>query len=201
MNKLILTGVAFLFLSGTILAQSLLPPVFSYSHKKTSYITLKNGSTVEGTIKDLDRKKGIIEEVKLKDGSGKVIKLKPSEIDYMYLPASGWDKMGSSLGFLSDASRWDNDDLDQDKIARGYVYIESSDVMVKKKRMQLLVQLLNPHFSQKIKVYHDPLAGETASIGIAGVKVAGGLDKSYYVKKESAKAAVRLKKKDYSDEF
>ncbi|NNE29343.1 MAG: hypothetical protein HKN16_06890 [Saprospiraceae bacterium] len=119
----------------------------------------------------------------------------------MYLPASGWDKMGSSLGFLSDASRWDNDDLDQDKIARGYVYIESSDVMVKKKRMQLLVQLLNPHFSQKIKVYHDPLAGETASIGIAGVKVAGGLDKSYYVKKESAKAAVRLKKKDYSDEF
>lgn len=196
-----MTLVILVSVTSAILAQSLLPPVFSYSHKKTSYITLKNGKTVEGTIKDIDRKKGIIEEVKMKDGDGKAIKYKPDEIAHMYLPASGIDKLSNSMNFLSDATKWDNPDLNQDFIAQGYVYIESSDVMVKKKRMALLVQLLNPHFSQKIRVYHDPMAGETASVGVAGIKVAGGLDKSYYVKKEGAKAAVRLKKKNYDEEF
>jgi len=201
MKKFTFTVVAMVLLTGTIIAQELLPPVFTFSHKKTSYITMKDGSTIEGTIKDLDRKKGIIEEVKIEDGSGKKMKLKPSEIAHMYLPQSGWDKMGRMNDFLTDANQWDNEDLDQSLFGQGYTYLEQSDVMVKKKRMTLLVQLLNPHFSNKIKVYHDPLAGETASVGIGGIKLAGGLDKSYYVKKDGKPAAVRLKKKDYDDEF
>lgn len=183
------------------MAQQFLTPAWTFSHKKTSYITMKDGSTVEGTIKDLDRKKGIIEEVKLKGADGKSIKLKPEDIKHMYLPQSGFSKMGNALNFLNDATMWDNDDLDQSMFGDGYVYIETSEVMIKKKRMTLLLQLINPHFSQKIKVYVDPAAGETMSAGIGGIKVAGGLDKSYYVKKETAKAAVRLKKKDYDEEF
>lgn len=201
MKKLTLTVSICLLMVAGVLAQSLLPPVFSYSHKKTSYITLKDGSTVEGTIKDVDREKGLIKEVKIMDGAGKKVKYKPEDIAHMYLPSSGWDKMGNAMDFLNDAQRWDNDDLDQSMISQGYVYIEQSEVMIKKKRETLLVQLLNPHFSSKIKVYHDPFAKETMSVGVAGITLAGGLDKSYYVKKESAKAAVRLKKKNYDEEF
>ena len=64
----------------------------------------------------------------------------------------------------------------------------------------LLLQLLNPSFSSKIRVYSDPFAGETASVGIGGVKLAGGDEKSYYVKKED-KPAYKLKKKDFKADF
>ncbi len=201
MKKGILTFCSILVFAGSMLAQNLLTPVNTFSHKKTSYITMKDGSTIEGTIKDLDRKKGIIEEVKLKDANGKSIKLKPEEIAYMYLPQSGGSKIANSFSFLNDATKWDNDDLNQELFGRGYVYMESTPVMLKKKRLVLLMQLLNPHFSDKIKVYQDFQAGETMSLGVGGVSVVGGLDKSYYVKKQSAKAAVRLKKKDYDTEF
>ena len=33
-----------------------------------------------------------------------------------------------------------------------------------------MLQLLNPHFSNKIRVYDDPFSRETASIGVAGIK-------------------------------
>jgi len=201
MKKSILTLSTLLVLTGSLLAQNFLTPVWTFSHKKTAYITLKDGTTVEGTIKDLDRKKGTIEEVKLKDSDGKSIKLKPEDINFMYLPQSGASKLSNSLGFLTDATKWDNEDLDQELFGRGYVYIESSSVMIKKKRMDLLMQLLNPHFSGKIKVYADPWAGETMSLGIGPVDMVGGLAKSYYVKKAKAKAAVKLKKKDYDNEF
>jgi len=100
MKKFAFTIIAMVFLSGAIFAQELLPPVFSFSHKKTSYVTLKDGSTIEGTIKSLERKKGLLEDVKIKDGSGKKWKLKPSEIAYMYLPASGYDKFSNNQFFF-----------------------------------------------------------------------------------------------------
>ncbi len=45
------------------------------------------------------------------------------------------------------------------------------------------MQLVNPRFSKVISVYSDPFAKETSSIGIGGLKLAGGIAKSYYLKK------------------
>jgi len=72
-------------------------------------------------------------------------------------------------------------------------------VYVKKKKRTMLMQLLNPHFASKVKVYHDPFARETTSVGVGGFTVAGGIDKSYYVQ-QGDEAAFRLKKKDYKKE-
>ncbi len=55
--------------------------------------------------------------------------------------------------------------------------------MVKKKKLTLLLQLLNPGFPNKIKVLFDPYAGETASFGFGSIKLAGGGAKTYYFKK------------------
>jgi len=68
----------------------------------------------------------------------------------------------------------------------------------KKKVEPLLLQLLNPSFTNVLKVYHDPLASETVSVGYAGVKLAGGADKSYFVKKGD-NVAYRLKKKNLDE--
>jgi hypothetical protein len=54
-----------------VFAQDFIPAYDRFSGKETSYIMLEDGSKVEGTLEDLDRKKGLIEEVVIKDASGK----------------------------------------------------------------------------------------------------------------------------------
>ena len=57
MKKQALLLVALFLVSVSVQAQNLLSPSFTFSHKKTSYITLLDGTEIEGTIKDLDREK------------------------------------------------------------------------------------------------------------------------------------------------
>lgn len=189
-----------LFLIINVNAQQLLTPSFTYSHKKTSYITMKDRTELAGTLSKLSRKKGLINEVRINDGSGKDKKLKPSEISHMYLPPTNLDALSKKIDMLTDIQKWNDEKLNQDLINEGYVYIENAQVVIKKKEYTMLMQLLNPSFSKEVKVYHDPLAKETASVGVAGVTVAGGDAKSYYIKKGD-KAAFKLLKKNYNKEF
>lgn len=183
----------------SVTGQELLTPSNSFSHKKTSYITLTDGTEIKGSVKSIDRKKGLIKQIKIEDGNGEKIKLKPTEVAFMYLPPSGLDNLTKSMNFLGDATKWNNEKLDQDLLNKGYVFFESSNVKIKKKQSVMLMQLLNPSFSGVVKVYHDPFAKQTMSVGVAGVKVAGGIEKSYFVK--TGDAAFKLEKKAYKKEF
>lgn len=193
--------ILFLLSGATIHAQQLLSPSFGFSHKKTSYVTLKDGTVINGTLKDIDRKKGLIDFVNIEDGAGKKVKLKPEKISIMYLPPTNFDNMGKAMDFAGDAQKWNSQKLDQDLIHQGYVYFENAKVKVKKKEGELLMQLLNPTFAEKVKVFHDPKAKSSNSVGIGGVTVVGDNAKSYYVQTEDAAAAFKLKKKDYKDQF
>lgn len=182
-------------------AQSFLPAFEGFSTKKTTYLTMKDGKEKEGQLKNLKRKKGLITELWLKvDGKKKVEKIVAEDIKKMYVPASGMEKLGKALEKTSDATQWKSDGIEQERMKDGYAYYEFSEVKYKKETRKLLLQLLNPGFSTGIRVYHDPFAGETMSAGVAGIKVAGGDAKSYYVKKGNEKA-YRLKKKEYGDDF
>ena len=181
--------------------QNFLDGNFTFSKKKESYITLADGTELKGTIQNIDRKKGLIEEIKIKDGKGKKIKLKPEEVKFMYIAPSNYDKFSNAYSKLDDMSELAKDrSLNQSYIKDGYAYFESTEVMIKKKKMTLLLQLLNPGFGSKIKVYFDPYAKETMSVGIAGMKVAGGNAKSYYFKKGD-NVAFRMFKKNYEEEI
>ena len=182
-------------------AQQLLSPSFGFSHKKTSYVTLTDGTVISGTLKDVDRKKGLVEYVNIEDGAGKKNKLKAEKIKLMYLPPTAFDNMAKATDAIYDSQKWTQQKLDQDLIGQGYVYFENARVKIKKKEMSLLMQLLNPTFCDKVRVYNDPMADETTSLGIGGVTVAGGNEKSYYVQLEGSKAAFLLSKKDYKKQF
>ena len=203
-NLKFLLLILFVFGSiSSIYSQKLLPSYSRFSKKKISYVVLTDGTEIKGYIKDIDRKKGLIEKVKIKDMDGKKHKLKAEEIDHMYLYPSGFSKFAASYDFIHDATKWDNDTYSQGLFGDGYVLFEQSEVYLKKKKGKkrtLLLQLLNPSFSNKIKIYTDPYAGETASLGVGGIKVAGGIAKSYYVKKGD-NIAYRLKKKKYKDQY
>ena len=154
---------------------------------------------IEGTVDKIKRKKGLFELVII-DVRNKKIELKPEDIDHMYLAPSGLDKLNSSLDQASTMSKWDREDVESDKIKEGYAYFENAKVNLKGKVQPLLMQLLNPGFSNKLRVYFDPFAQETTRVGIAGLTVAGGLDKSYYVQRPGEEA-YRIKKKEYKEDF
>jgi len=201
MLKRQLTLFICLLIIGQASAQEFLTPSMTFSHKKTAYVTLMDGTEIEGLIKDVDRKKGLIEYVKIKDNDGKKHKLKAEKIKFMYLPPSGMDKLVTASSFLTDAEKWGSDEkLNNDLLSQNYAYFENSKVRIKKKTRVLLMQLLNPTFSGKIKIYHDPMAKETMSLGVGPVKMAGGDAKSYFFK-IGEKAAYKIKKKEYKKEF
>jgi hypothetical protein len=191
-----------LFFCGVIhlQAQQLLTPSFAYSSKKDAFVTLADGTELVGRIIDIDRKKGLIEFINIKDATGKKHKLKPEMVHHMYLAPSGLDALGKSLDKVYDVQKWKSDSLNSDLVKDGYVYFESVDVKLKKGTERLLMQLLNPTFCKHVKIYHDPRAAETTSVGVSGFTVAGGDDKSYYVTKGN-QTAVRLMKKDYKELF
>ncbi len=151
-------------------------------------------------LKKLDLKKGLIEEIKIEDGNGKKIKIDPKDIDFMYLPPSGLDKLTKVVDLAHDASKWNDEKLNQNLLSQKYAYFESTKVKVKKKEYTLMMQLLNTTFSKAVKVYVDPTAGETTSFGIAGVDVVGGDAKSYYIK-VGDEVAYKVAKKTYDEEF
>lgn len=194
--KAILTLCLLMVLSMDISAQRFLVAFDRFSDNKPSYITLTDGTELVGEVKDIDRKKGLIEEITIRDESKTKHKLKPEQISHMYLPPSGFSSFVSNYAFLTDVKNWDNDAYDQAHIADGYAYFEQSEVILKKKKSVMLMQLLNPSFSSNMKVYHDPFARETMSIGVGPMTVAGGDDKSYFVKTGN-EPAYKLEKKDY----
>lgn len=199
--KSILTLVAVFLTLSSLSAQVFMPPAEGFSRKKTAYVTLEDGTEVLGTIERLQRKKGLISNIIITDSvSGKEVAYTPDKVKHMYLPQSGLDRFGQGLEFLNDATKWNNDDLDAYRIRDGYAYFEKAEVLVKKKKMTLMMQLLNPSFSGKVQVYHDPMAAETGQVSVGGIGVAGGDDKSFYVKKGD-KPAFKLEKKNFEDSF
>ena len=190
-----------LFSTLTSFGQDFLDGAFTFSSKKESYITLTDGKEIVGFIDDIDRKKGLIEEITIKDMDKKKIKLKPEDVKHMYIAPSGFDKFAGGMNKMYDATKWDDDkSIHAEHIKNGYVFFETTDVMIKKEKMTLLLQLVNPGFSRGIKVYFDPRAKESGSASLGGFKVAGGEAKSYYFKKGDA-VAYKMEKKNYDDEF
>lgn len=198
-----LLTMLFLVMGFSIIAQTFSPPFQGFSRKKPTFITLKDGTEVSVYIKSLKFKKGLIDELKVSplDG-GKKVKINPEEITHMYIPPSGLAKYYQKLDAATDLTKLQDNELSSEHLDDGYLYMESSEVQVKKKKVQYcMLQVMNPTFSKKVKVYNDPLSNETASVGIGGMKLAGGLAKSYYIKLEGEKIAKRVKKKEYKKDM
>ena len=190
----------FALIGGISFGQEFLQPSDAFSHKEITYINLADGTELQGTIDDIDRKKGLIEEIVIKDGNGKKIKLKPEDVKSMYLMPTKMNKLTKMMESFHEVNNYSDKRLNNNLMGQGYVYFENVPVMMKKKRTTMLMQLLNPDFSSTIKIYHDPYAKETTSLGFGGISVAGGIDKSYYISKD-AEVAYKIEKSDYKDKF
>ena len=202
--KLFLSLLVSLSFSFLLTAQQYIStPINIFSYKKTAYVTLNSGEEVVGQLKGVKQKKGLFLSVTIKKEDGAKVKIPASDIKFMYLPQNDLDKISTGLEKAMDIKSYDEEyiDVNMEKLKEGYGYFESSVTEIRKNKESVaLLQLLNPATSQKIKIYFDPFANESTSISVGGMKMAGGIAKSYFVKIGDAKA-IRLKKKDYEDMF
>jgi len=196
-NNFLITTLLVLF-AASAFGQLFTSPVEVFSKKKPSYLTLKSGDEIEGNIKTYKIKKGLIKEITLKV-KGKKVTYTADQISSMYLPQSGLDKLGKAMDKMNDATQWnDEGDINAEYLKDGYAYFEQATVQLKKKKIDALLQMMNASFSNPVKIFHDPWSRETASASVGGIQVAGGLEKSYWVR-VGDDVCFKLKKKDYPE--
>jgi hypothetical protein len=178
-----------------ISAQQFLPPLERFSTKKESYLIKNDGSRIDFILDDLDRKKGLIVNVEGKTKEGKKFELKASEIKELAIAPSDFAKFAA----LNDATqsvvkttKTKSEEFNRELVYFFQEYLED-------RKITALMQRLNPEFDSKIRVYHDPFATETAGVGIGGIQVTGGIDKSFYLKVNGK--TKRYFKKNYDDDF
>lgn len=119
----------------------------------------------------------------------------------MFMAPSGLEKLTQQFDFFNHATKWSK------SAATKYLnigYIMNTNQMIslknKKKETEFLMQVVNPKSSRHIEVFSDPWAKRKRSMGIDGMKLAGGIAKSYYIKKGGEKV-LWLTKKDFNKHF
>lgn len=165
---------------------------------KPAKIVLVSGEEFEGKLVSAGLINGYLNKISIKKEDGTKVKLEPENVATLSVKASKMAKlsmMAESTQSIKTAAKADFNEIAQ----REFIIFETG-LRDKKKDKPRLMQLLNPGFDSKIKVFADPNAKETKGIGMAGVKLTGGVDKSYLfvVNKEKA---VKVKKGNYKKNF
>jgi len=194
--------LSFIFIVGMLcnLNAQFLSPFDGISKKKDSYITLESGEEIVCNVKKLKRaKKGLIKELVVKvDGKKRTLKME--DVKFAYFPQSGFDKLEKAILKSQDATQWAESNYETDRLKEGYALFEKIDIILKGDERKLLMQLLNPFPGVRVKIYHDPQAGERGGASMYGIKVQKSLESNYYVSKDG-EIAKRLRKKDYKKRF
>lgn len=164
-------------------AQEFLESNAAFSYKKTAYVYLENGDSVVGVITKIGFKKGIVDEVKIKkEGEKKAVEVEMNTIKMAYFPVSNLGLLQNKLDIATDLRRVESSRVNETLINDGYVFFEKTETILKGKNEILMLKLINPAFCSKIRVYKDPISSETTSYGVGGFNLAGGEDRSYYIK-------------------
>ena len=176
-------------------SQEFLPAIERFSSKKESFLVTSKGDTTKFFLDDLDRKKGLIVNVAGRTADGKKFEHKAEDVTFMALAPSDYAKFAAfSEGSASviRASKTDFKQINRDLIFFYQEYLDD-------KQRTVLVQQINPGFDSKLRVYDDPFAAQTAGIGVGGMQMTGGMDKSFYVNYKGK--TFRMYKRDYDRMF
>lgn len=167
----------FIFSISASNAQQFLTPVSTLTGD--ARVETNDGTLVEGDIRTaLFSGKGL-KSFRIKDATtGEVSKFKAEEIKSLRVKMDGWGKLATFANQTSSLQKLSQANFDE-AVDREYIYYHTVQWPGTKDKY-MLAQLLNPGFDHVMKVYDYP-SKKTASVGVAGMTVAGGNTKSFVV--------------------
>lgn len=176
-------------------AQSLLPPLETMPLSENAYLSLKSGEGLDGKILYMISGRGV-SKVALKDQNGIKHVYKASDISEFGIHSNGLTK----LQYLNESSGSIKALLKTDRSAvklNDYVVYRNATL---KGGKVLLLQLLNPHFDEKIQVYHAANSRKTTAWRKGPITLTGEMQRVYLVSKEGA-PTIKVKKGSYKKSF
>jgi len=194
--KLLIILLFILLSQITSIAQSFMP---GYQNTWTirAIVIDQKGDSTRGVVTWMNHTRNI-KELTIKDDQGIKQKFEEQDIKRVLAKLSDMDKL--SMSMESSSSLKDLSQTDIKQVAEAKYFIWEPAITPKKGKLKVL-QLVNPGFDSRIKVYRDPMAQETSGVGIAGVKLTGGIEKSYYLVKTGEDVATLMERGDYKKQF
>jgi hypothetical protein len=177
--------------------QAFIIPVEEVPHSNQCYIVLKDGSRIEGIVKSYDIGEGTT-AITLVTGDDERIKVSAADISELGIMATGLVKMELIAESTETVKKLTKANFEE--IASREYIIYQQALMPGKKIRYALLQLLNPGFDTRVKVFQDPWAVESTGHTFGDATLTGEEDKSYLFVKDGGKA-FKVKKGTYKKEF
>lgn len=147
----------------------------------SAFVSMVNGDTLSGEIKNaMSGMNGII-SFKIEKADGVGVKIKTADVKELKIKIDGLARMEMVANAEINLKKPENSNLDQIGTRE---YIIWQQVKHYKKDKFLLLQLINPDFDSKVKVFALPSNGDSSSS-----------DVSYYAVKEGI--TIKMNNKDY----
>ncbi len=196
-NKLYFS-LAILFFSISASAQYFVQPIESFSKSKTAFVTLKDGKSMEGKIKKIKSKNGFIQKLSIQVDKH-IMNYSSNEIEFMILPQKNSRNSFGDNNTEAIPNNWSMNGYSKEMIEDGYGYFELASITDKDKKVETLLQLLNPSFCDEVKVYHDPKVFVTNTHHMIGYAAQGQVTSLYT--KVGDEPVLKLWRSDYEKQF
>jgi small nuclear ribonucleoprotein (snRNP)-like protein len=162
-------------------------------------VELNNGEVITGKLSSGNLTNGFITNITVKSENGEKLKFKPDDVKRLSIKTSKLAKLTMISESASSIKKMTQTDFD-DIVNLEYIIFESALAHNKSEKIRL-VQLLNPGFDSKIKVFGDPNPNKkTSGLAVGAIQLTGGEDKSYFFVQNNEKA-VLVKKGNYDKNF
>jgi hypothetical protein len=198
MKKLICTSLSmFLLCSIQLSGQGFIKAVDN-PWSQECYVTLNNGEEYKGKLSSAFFSGGSVRSLTVKKEDGTKHKYNAEDVKRLLIRFGDLAKIETIMDGTTSIQELVELDFNE-IIQREYIIFEQA-LLPKKKNKYALLQLLNPGFDNRIKVYENPTGQETGTMSVGDVAVTGGKKKSYLVVKDGEKS-VKVKKGSYKKAF
>ncbi|MEQ8238021.1 MAG: hypothetical protein RIA69_02355 [Cyclobacteriaceae bacterium] len=154
---------------------------------KETYAVTNDGDTVKGRVVAQTLINGQLRSFTIKKSDKSKAKFTAADVQLLAVKPTKLANIESAMSVQS-IIRASNIDFDE-VMNREWVYFERA-LLPRRKDKPALMQLLNPGFDNKIKVYFDPNANESGGLNLNGLQLTGGNDLSYLVVYDGNKSEI-----------
>ncbi|WP_157637887.1 hypothetical protein [Flexithrix dorotheae] len=191
--KILLSTAFFMLLNLVVQAQFFVQklPQNQILQNEKAYVVTNSGDTIHGIISATTIDSERLKAFTIKNEMGKT-KLKTLQIKALAVIPSVTARF-EDMPLLTTLKRA-SDESFLKIVVTDWVIFERVQLTTKKEKYELM-QLVNPGFDSRIKVYAYRHTGETISMSVDDMKLSGGDDDSHYVSVENARPILLRKGK------